>query len=484
MKILFVTSEMYPYASIGGLADMSKALPESLVEHGLDVIRVLPCYRQVLEGSATMRDTGIRLQIPVGLSSHNAEVWVDDSQAPVTYFIRRDEFFDRTHLYGLSTRDYDDNFERFTFFQKAVVSLIDTLNIQPDIVHANDWQTGLLPLFLRHGIHGVGRSAAHERVLFTIHNLTYQGIFPGSAFPLSNLPLSCFSIHEMEYYSQVNCIKAGIAVADCISTVSPAYANVIRTEEGGYGLDGVLRDKGENLLGILNGADYNVWNPATDPHLDQTYNQDSFVDGKHACKISLLKEFALETNPTRPLIGIASRLAEQKGLDIISEVMEKIMQQDVSMIIIGAIEKDYHDVYKIWQERWPSRFAAKQAFSNNVVHKILAGSDMLLMPYQFEPGELNKLYSMKYGTVPIAYTSGDMDMKAMNNQPAHREGIAFCFTGYSGDELLTAINKAVALYQQDKTRWTDMVVRIMQQEYSWDHPAQQYIELYERLLNA
>ncbi len=487
MKVLFAASEISPYASTGGLADIAKALPDALQSLGVDVVRVVPCYRQIIEKNSNLRDTQMRLQIPVGLSNHTAEVWIDEVDFPKTYYIRRDEFFDRTYLYGLSTRDYDDNFERFTFFQKAVVALIDALKMRPDLVHANDWQTGLLPLFLRHGIHGGGRQQT-EKTVFTIHNLAYQGVYPGSSFPISNLPFSCYNMYEIEYYNQLNCMKAGIVVSQYATTVSQSYASEIRTEEHGCGLHGVLMDKGERLVGILNGVNCDEWNPETDPYIAAQFS-DNKIDGKHFCKTALLKEMGLDFEPSRPLIGMVTRLAEQKGLDILAQSIERIMQHDLSLVVLGTGQQKYHDLCLEWAKRWPGKFAVRLEFNSGLSHKIEAGSDMFLMPSRFEPCGLNQMYSLRYGTVPIVHATGGLKDTIHNCDDSVSQGElppvgnGFVFNEYSGAALLQTLELALEKYR-NKTFWSLLRSRIMREEHSWSTAARDYIAVYEKALKS
>lgn len=484
MKVLFAASEISPYASTGGLADIAKALPDALAALGVDVTRVVPCYRHIFERNRNLRDTQMRLQIPVGLNNHTAEIWLDEVDFPKTYYIRRDEFFDRTYLYGLSTRDYDDNFERFTFFQKAIVSLMDTLKLKPDVVHCNDWQTGLLPLFLRHGINGGGR-AQSERTVFTIHNLAYQGVYPGSSFPVSNLPFSCYNMYEIEYYNQLNCMKAGIVASQFTTTVSKTYAHEICTEAHGCGLHGVLMDKGDHLIGILNGVDYSEWNPETDNYIAAHYSS-SDIKGKATCKDGLLKSLGLQSGLERPLIGMVTRLAEQKGLDILSDSIERIMEHDVSMVILGTGQQKYHDLCLEWSRRWNHRFVARLEYNTELSHQIEAASDLFLMPSRFEPCGLNQLYSLRYGTIPIVHATGGLRDTIRNCcDPSTGDEIAdgngFVFEEYSGEALLKALELALKKYT-DQPFWSALKTRVMQEEHSWKQAAKAYLEVYNKAL--
>ncbi|NCC50857.1 MAG: glycogen synthase GlgA [Spartobacteria bacterium] len=478
MRILFAASEISPYASTGGLADVGRALPLALQADGHETYRVMPCYRQIIEGISDLTDTGIRLPVALGLGKHVAEVWHSESQNPPVFFIRRDEFFDRSNLYSLPYRDYDDNFERFVFFQKSVVALIDALGLQVNIVHCNDWQTGLIPMYLRYGVNGGGRDFG-ERTVFTIHNLAYQGLYAASRFSSTNLPLSCFSVDGFEYYGQINCMKAGIVASDLVTTVSPSYANEIRTEESGCGLHGVLQAKGDRLVGILNGVDYSTWNPSTDKHLAARYD-DKRLEGKERCKEDLRSAMQLKTKPGTPIIGLVTRLTEQKGLDILASAMHTIMEMDVGVAMLGTGEKKYHRLCQAWAKKWPGRFSVRLAFDNAIAHKIEAGADMFLMPSRFEPCGLNQMYSLRYGTLPIVHRTGGLRDTIGELSEDFSEGNGFSFEPYGEEGLLDAVKRALAAYRK-QAKWKQVVSRIMCEDFSWNLSAREYARLYEEI---
>jgi starch synthase len=479
MRVVFAASEVTPYASTGGLADVADALPGALAARGVEIVRVMPCYRQVMESGYRLKDTGIRLPIHVGLHTYTAEVYITaDEHAPVTYFIRRDEFFDRSELYSLPYRDYEDNFERFVFFQKAVVSLIDLLSYQPDIVHCNDWQTGLIPLYLQYGIGGVGRVRT-EKSVFTIHNLAYQGLFPAGAFSLTNLPFSCFSLEVLEFYGKVNCLKAGITSADALTTVSPEYAREIQTDTLGCGLEGVIRLRADQLRGIINGVDYNKWNPQTDTLLPHTFSS-SDLKGKSACREELIRRTGLHVGDKTAVLGMISRLTEQKGLDILSECMDDIMAEDVVVVILGTGSEIYQDLCAEWSRKWEDRFAFIMAYDTEMAHLIEGGADLYLMPSRFEPCGLNQLYSLRYGTPPIVHETGGLkDTITLVSEDAEA-GNGFPFSPYHHTAMLDALKRALALFAQP-AKWRQLQQRIMQEDFSWDRSAREYIELYESI---
>jgi starch synthase len=481
MKVLFVSSEISPYASTGGLADVVGALPIALADHAIDVVRVMPMYRRIAEGKLARSDTGLRIKVPVGLRTLEAEIWQSDEPGPSTYFVRKDEFFDRRELYSLPERDYDDNFERFVFFQKAVVGLIDVLEMKPDIVHANDWQAALMPYFLEYGMQGMGRGRA-EKVVFTIHNMAFQGVFADSEFPISNLPYSCFSLDQLEYYGNLNCMKGALIMSDAITTVSGRYAQEILTPEFGCGLEGVLADLEHKLTGIVNGVDYSVWNPETDMLIAANYAADD-LSGKETCKNDLLKEMGLKITQNKrvPLIGLVSRLADQKGMDLLAESMDSIMEEDVQFVLLGSGQDIYQDLCHQWAKKWPGRFAIYIGYNQALAHQVEAGSDFFMMPSKFEPCGLNQLYSLRYGTVPVVHATGGLDDTITNIPDSAADGNGFKFATYTVDDLLSSVRAGLALYK-NQAEWCKVQKRIMQQDFSWTRSAKEYAELYRRIV--
>ena len=481
MIIIFASSEIRPYATTGGLGEVSYSLPRALHELGLRVIRIMPMYRSCAEGSHPVRDTGLRMKIPVGFQVYPAEVWVDDSSKPITYFIRRDEYFDRRGIYGLPERDYDDNFERYVFFQKAVVALIDELRLTPDILHCNDWATALIPLYLSFGLQGMGRDKGSIRSVFSIHNLAYQGSFSATEFATTNLPFSCFSIQLMEFYGHINCLKAGLMSADGVTTVSQGYAQEILTPEFGSGLDGVLRSLGDRFQGITNGADYSIWDPAHDPLIARTYSADDLT-GKRECKQALFNRLGFQHKPEqRMLVGMVSRLVDQKGLDLLVEVIPNLMQLPICFAILGSGEPKYHNACSDWMARWPGQFHATHGFNETLAHQIQSGSDVFLMPSKFEPCGLGQLYAKRYGTVPIVHPTGGLKDTVKELDTAKDTGSGFLFSSYEASELLRAVQDAVELYNTKRDVWQKILSRIMQEDHSWIKSAKQYSDLYKKV---
>lgn len=478
MNVVFVSSEVTPYASTGGLAEVAAALPKALAAQGIAISRIMPLYRKVAESGHHLVDMRIQLHVPVGFRTYRAEVWKCDDIQPTTYFIRRDEFFDRSQLYSLPDRDYDDNFERFVFFQKAAVALIDRLELKPDIVHCNDWQTGLVPYFLRHGMQGGGR-AGREKVVFTIHNLAYQGIFPGNEYPVTNLPFSCFSIGAIEFFGNINCLKAGLTGADRITTVSETYAREIQSAAAGCGLEGVLQERSARLRGIVNGIDADLWNPADDRNLASQYSAESFA-GKQACREHLCARMRVHQSVDTPILGMVTRLVDQKGLDILAGAMPEIMKRELVFVLLGTGSEAYEKMCAQWMRSWPGKFGGKLAFDPKMAHRIFAGSDMFIMPSRFEPCGLNQLYAMRYGSVPIVHAVGGLDDTVVDVD-ARPDGFGFKFRDYTSQALLAAVDSALAAFR-DRERWSLIVRRAMQQDFSWRRSSAAYADLYRELV--
>ncbi len=474
MKVLFASSEIAPYASTGGLGEVSRSLPAALGRAGVDVVRIMPLYRHVTASGRQLEDTGLRLRIPVGFRMMVAEIYRHDLNGITTYFVGRDEYFDRRELYALPHREYTDNFERFVFFQKAVVALIDAAALAPDIVHGNDWTCGLIPMYLRHGINGMGRNG-HEGTVFTVHNLAYQGIYPASEFPLSNLPFSCFSIAGLEFYGKINCLKGGLTSSLISTTVSPSYADEIRQPELGMGLDGVLRSLGDRFIGIRNGVDTDIWNPAIDPLIEARYSADN-AEGKGICKRSLMAEAGFAGDDDVPLVAMISRLEDEKGLDLLAEVMPEIMSRPLQMVILGRGAQKYEGLCVEWMRRWPNRFHAWIGYNEALAHRIQSAADIYLMPSRLEPCGLSHLYALKYGALPIVRSTGGLkdSVQALSDDTTTGNGVVF--TGLTGAALLEALDRGLAIRKSGA--WSALQRRLMLEDHSWEKPVTEYQRVY------
>lgn len=478
MKILSVASEMSPFASTGGLGDVAGALPLALQKLGVEVVRVLPMYHQVWDAGYPLKDTGVKFDIPVGLNVYSTSVWVADGLKPVTYFIRRDEFFDRTFLYGLPERDYDDNVERFVFFQKAVVSLIDALKLDVDVVHCHDWQTGLIPLFLSYGVDGRGRNHT-EKVVYSIHNIIYQGIYPASSFALTNLPISCFSVNSLEFFGKINFMKGGIVGANLLTTVSNVYSRNIQTPEGGCGLDGVIRSRAKNLRPVCIAVDFQNWDPARDSFLKANYSEHD-LHGKHRCKEDLITRMDLKIDHKRPIIGVVNHLTSEKGCEILNETVEGIVRQDVGLVVLAVGEGKFQEYCRNWSKRWAGRCAAHMAYDRELAHRIFAGADLILVPSYSEPCCLSQMYGLRYGALPIIYNAGSCD-NIVYDLEASEVGNGFIYNEFTAASLLATVKRAVNIYIERHHLWHDAVVRAMKADHSWDSCAPEYLNLYKSL---
>jgi len=372
LKILFVSSEVSPFAKTGGLADVSGSLPQALEMLGHQVVIVMPLYRSVKEGEHSIKQVEKSLSVPFrGQNLETPAFSAKTGKDIPIYFLQREEFFDRSGLYGTSQGDYFDNPERFIFFSRSVLELCQSLDFQPDIIHCHDWQTSLIPVYLR-SLYKKNPSLQRVSSVFTIHNLAYQGVFPKETMSVSGLPLELFSMKGLEYYGKMNFMKGGILFSDAITTVSRKYAQEIQTSEYGYGLEGVLKDRSADIYGILNGVDYTSWNPKTDPHIASKFDRKDF-SGKRKCKEELIEIFKLKGSDEFPVIGMISRLADQKGFDILAEALDNLMKLGLYLVILGTGDAKYEKQFTALGKKYPHRLGVKIAFDNVLAHKIEAG---------------------------------------------------------------------------------------------------------------
>ena len=478
MKILFASPEAVPFAKTGGLADVAGALPRALARMGQEVILFLPKYRSVDERRFPFAPTGMVLKVPISQKTVSGEVYGFDAGPNFrVLLVRQDAYYDRDQLYGTPSGDFEDNAERFTFFSRAVVEA--ALELRPDVIHCNDWQTGLVPVYLKTLYRGSSVLASAASV-FTIHNIGYQGLFWHYDLHLTNLGWELFTPQALEFYGKLSFLKGGIVFADAVTTVSRKYMEEIQTPEFGGSLDGVLRNRKDSLYGIVNGADYEEWSPARDPYIKEKYGP-SDLRGKRACKEDLQKEFYLTPDPDIPLLGVISRLTDQKGFDLLAEVMVDLMNLGVQFVLLGTGEEEYHLLFQKMGQQYPGQAGVRIAFDNVLAHKIEAGADMFLMPSLYEPCGLNQIYSMKYGTVPIVRATGGLDDTVQNFDPSTGGGNGFKFEEYSPRALLSTIELAVNVYR-DRPRWERLMVRGMEMDFSWEQSARSYLQVYAEVL--
>src|SRR6516165_5061943 len=438
MRILFVASEALPYAKTGGLADVLEALPRSLVKLGHNVAVFLPRYRGIATNSAVMES----MTIPQGTRLRFPSVRSGSIHRGVRYFFLDDpDYFDRDGLYADKNRDFPDNAERFTEFSRAAIELAKHV-WTPDLIHCNDWQTSMVPVLLRTS-YGDDPAVKGIPVVFTIHNMGYHGVFPRDALERAGIPAGVFHPGGLEFFGNVNFLKGGLVYSDYLTTVSPKYAQEIQTSEFGFGLDGVVRSRADRLVGILNGVDYSAWSPERDPLIPAKYSAKD-LSGKGLCKLALLEQLhLLDDNPHRPVLGIVSRFADQKGFDLIAAIAHGLMQEDVLLAVLGTGDKRYEDLFRALAQDLPGRVGLKVAYDNPTAHLIEAGADMFLMPSRYEPCGLNQIYSLRYGTVPIVRATGGLDDTIESFDLQIGTGTGFKFLEYSGGALLHSIRQAL-----------------------------------------
>lgn len=473
MRILFVASEALPYAKTGGLADVIEALPRALVKLGHEVAVVLPRYRGVKTTSVVMPSMtisqGTRLRFP---AITNGGV-----HRGVRYFFLDDAFyFDRDGIYGDRNHEYPDNAERFTEFSRAAIELAKQVWL-PDLFHCHDWQTGMVPTLLRSS-YGDDPVVRDLPVVFTIHNMGYHGIFSKDALERAGIPPGVFHPGGIEFFGNVNFLKGGLVYSDYLSTVSRKYAEEIQTPEFGFGLEGVVRSRRDRLVGILNGVDYSAWSPDRDTLIPVKYSAKN-LEGKRVCKEALLDEFKLmKDNLNRPVLGIVSRFADQKGFDLIAQIVRELLHEDVLMAVLGTGERRYEEMFRALASDFPGRVGAMIAYDNRLAHLVEAGADIFLMPSRYEPCGLNQIYSLRYGTVPVVRATGGLDDTIEPFDLEHGTGTGFKFSEYSGGALLHTIRQALQHYSNDGV-WNRIQLNGMAKDFSWNTSAAEYAKLYE-----
>jgi starch synthase len=478
LKVLLAASEVAPFAKTGGLADVSGALARAVARLGHDVRVIMPRYLAVERGGFTLEPVVARLAVPIADRVEESGLAVGrlDGGVPA-YFLVNDRYYRREELYRTPQGDYEDNAERFIYFSRSILEVLKALDFAPDVIHCNDWQTGLVPAYLKI-LHGTDPFFSRTATLFTIHNLAYQGLFWHFDMHLIGLSWDIFTPEGIEFYGKINLMKAGLVYSDLITTVSQRYAQEIQTPEFGCGLEGVLRARGEDLFGVLNGIDVAAWNPATDPHLAAPYHAGD-LSGKRKCKQDLLATYRLPAEPDLPLLGCVTRLTEQKGVDLLLQSLDRLMALDCRLVILGAGDPASEATLRAAAARRPERLGVRIGFDEALAHKIEGGADMFLMPSRFEPCGLSQMYSLRYGTVPIVRATGGLADTVRNYNPETGNGTGLSFKGYSADELLQAIGRALAVYR-DPAAWRRLMLNGMALDFSWEASAAEYVRLYRR----
>lgn len=487
MRIVLASSEAVPFSKTGGLGDVASALPKALADAGHEVAVITPFYPQVLTHQAhaipLLTSKDVEIHVGLGPKQATATLWettLPDSEVAV-YLVENAAYFDRPGLYQDSRGDYSDNAERFIFFSRAVLETSRQLNLQPQIIHANDWQTGLIPALLKTDyeiVPGFEETAS----VFTIHNLAFQGQFWHWDMLLTGLDWKYFNWRQMEYFGQLNLMKTGLVFADKLTTVSPTYAREIQTPEAGCGLQGVLTQRRDDLVGILNGVDTDLWNPATDPHIAENYTADTVCLGKAVCKAALQQRLGLPVRSDVPLFGSVSRTTSQKGFDLIGQCAHDLMSLDLQMVFVGNGDPHFERMLTDLAARYPSQVAVVIGFDEPLSHQVEAGADIYLMPSLFEPCGLNQMYSLIYGTVPIVRAVGGLADSVVDASPANlANGTAngFSFFDYRADVLYQQAVRAVEMYRNSAV-WNQLIRTGMSRDWSWRHSAEEYVQVYEQ----
>ncbi|GFO56606.1 glycogen synthase 2 [Geomonas sp. Red276] len=480
MKILFVASEVTPFAKTGGLADVAGALPKTLRALGHDVRIMMPFYSVVERGGMAVRKG--RKSASVFVNGAEKKGFLRQAalgDIPV-YLIENKEYFTRDELYGTASGDYTDNAERFSFFCRCVLELLKKMDFRPDIIHCHDWQTALIPHYLKHERKN-DPFFTRTGIIFTIHNLAYQGQFPPEMLETMGLSQECFNIDGLEFYGKINLMKTGILSADLVTTVSENYCREIQTEEMGCGLDGVLQTRKDDLVGILNGVDYEAWNPATDKDIMKNYSHAS-LSGKVVDKISLQRLMGLASGPDIPLIGMVSRMVAHKGFDLIADLLPQLAKAPLQLVLLGSGDERYMKAFADAKVSGARNIAFSTGFDHALAPKIYAGSDMFLMPSFFEPCGLGQLIAMRYGSVPVVRRTGGLADSVFDPRDSDRTPNGFVFEEYTAEALWDTINRALAAYQ-DKTFWKKLMRRGMSSDYSWQNSVHKYLDLYRRALS-
>ncbi len=470
MKVLICASEGAPYAKTGGLADVIGALPKALKENGCDVRVIMPYYKKIKEKNIAYYQgyTYIRM----GSNMEYVGVFHAIHDDIDYYFVDNERFFNRDGFYG-----FDDDGERFGYFDFAVIEALRVVNFVPDIIHCNDWQTGLIPYILKSTYYN-DQTFKNVKTVYSIHNIQYQGIFPMNMMSILNIPYS----NSLEFGGCINFMKTGILESNLVTTVSPTYKDEVLTDQYGYNLNNVLGLRYFDFYGILNGIDVNKYNPETDKHIYQNYGIKNRTSGKKANKLALLKEFDLSTEDA-PLFGLVSRLVDQKGIDLLMPIMDDVIQNsNAKFILMGSGDARYEDFFRSLESRYPDRFKCYIGYSDSIAQKIYAGSDIFLMPSKFEPCGLGQLIAMRYGTLPLARETGGLKDTVIPYNMYTGEGTGFTFTNFNPYDLKEVMYFAIGTYNNDKSGWKKLVKQAMEQDYSWKASALVYMNLFNKLV--
>jgi len=476
MNILFVTSEAEPFVKTGGLGDVASALPKALASLGQNISTLLPRYGSIPKEGLTA--TGIKVKAELGekYEGEFLKLTLDDGRD--IFFLDEPTLYgSRQNPYGNKDGDYADNDKRFIFFNIAVIEFAKCFAKVPDVIHLNDWQCGLVPLYLK-----LEQEKGHLKntvSIFSIHNLAYQGLFPADSFTLTSLPKKQFNDDGVEQYGKLALLKSGIVFADGLSTVSKTYAKEILGKEFGFGLEPYLLKRKSSLKGIINGIDVDEWNPKTDKFLPANFSADD-LSGKTLCRKTLLKEFGIDPLKPQPVVGMVSRLIEQKGCDIIEDSIDELIELDFYFLILGTGQKEYEEFFTELAKKYPDKVGVKIGYDNRLAHLMEGGADILLMPSRFEPCGLNQMYSLRYGTVPLVRATGGLNDTVKQWDKESGQGNGFVFDEPEAKELLASLGDALNSYQ-DETLWQKIMLNGMDRDSSWEKSAKEYLSFYDEL---
>ncbi len=477
MRIAMISPEVTPFAKTGGLADVAGTLAVALEHLGHEVSLVMPAHRSVLRGGFALEETSMRFSVPLADRHEEGAVLKARLGKNISaHLIRADRYFDRDSLYGTSAGDYPDNAERFVFFSRAALEILRHNPV--DIVHCHDWQSALAIVFLKTQANRYPELASSHTV-FTAHNLGFQGIFGQSEWPLLDLDRIYFSPQYLEFHSHVNFLKGALVFADKITTVSPTYAREILGAEQGFGLEGVLQGRADDVVGILNGVDYGQWDPAVDPWIAERYTE-SNLTAKRSCKRGIQGALGLPARDKTPLLGMVSRLTSQKGFDLVEKIFDQLMARNLQIAVLGSGQERYEEFFRRAAKRFPKKVGVRVGFDEALAHQIEAGADVFLMPSLYEPCGLNQMFSLKYGTIPVVRAVGGLKDTVEDFDPEQETGTGFVFGTYEPEALMAAVERALQAYG-DKKAWTALRRRAMSMDFSWEHSANAYSKLYQQL---
>lgn len=474
MKVLFLTSEADPFIKTGGLADVAGSLPKELVKKGIDIRVVMPLYSSIDDIYKNKMKKIKEFYVDLDWKHQYAGIYSLKWDNVEFYFIDNLEYFDRPNAYG-----YDDDAERFIFFSKASTLLGKEIDFKPDIIHANDWHTALVNIYVNDFRKG-DKFFDDIRTLFTIHNLKYQGVFDSGYLTLTGLDGYYFNEHDLKYFDAINFMKGGIVHSTAFNTVSENYSEEIKYPFYGEGLDGVIREYQNKLSGIVNGIDYDLWNPKTDKNIYKNYDLKS-IDKKIENKINLQKEYGLPVNPEVPMIAICSRLTSMKGFDLVRYILDELLQEDIQLVVLGTGDYTYEEMFKYFEWKYPEKVAARIYYDGNESHKLYAASDLFMMPSISEPCGISQLIAMRYGSLPIVREAGGLKdtVKAYNKYTG--EGTGFSFENINAHELLFASKNAIDLYKNNKNAFNKLIENAMNEKNDWEESSKKYIDLYKSI---